>query len=242
MATLLTDLTRVARYIRDDHLRKILQEKDKSKQGEHGGIGTPSTRDHIIVTLFERGYLVEQGKNIVSTPTGKRFYDTLPDQAKYPDMTALWHEQQKAIQAGERDAESFIRELMAYIAGEVGAVKENGIGITVEAPLCPECKKPLRRIKGSKGFFWGCTGFADGCAFSCKDKAGKPVPREALKVSAQHMCQVCGKGLTRRPGKKRGVFWWGCSGYPVCKQTYPDAGGKPDYSKRKEQQQTSSAS
>jgi DNA topoisomerase-3 len=241
-ATLLTDLTRVAKYIRDDRLRKVLQEKDKRKAGEHGGIGTPATRDSILATLFERGYLVEQGKAIVSTPTGRQFYDTLPDQAKYPDMTALWHEQQKAIQAGERDASSFIRELMEYIAGEVSAVKENGIGIAVEAPRCPECQKPLRRIKGKKGFFWGCTGFGEGCPFSCPDKGGKPAPKEALKVLALHTCQVCGKGLVRRPGKKKGAFWWGCSGFPACKQTYPDARGKPDYSKRQEQRQISSTS
>lgn len=235
MATLLTDLTRVARYIRDEHLRTALQEKDKSKQGEHGGIGTPATRDSIIATLFARGYLVEQGKSIVSTPTGRQFYDTLPDQARYPDMTALWHEQQKAIQAGERDVESFIRELVEYIAGEVGAVKAQGIGMTVEAPLCPECRKPLRRIKGRKGFFWGCTGFADGCTFHCPDKAGRPIPQARPTVSAHHQCPTCGKGLIRRPGKKRGQFWWGCSGFPACKQTYPDVRGAPDYSKSKGQ-------
>ena len=242
MATLLTDLTRVAKYIRDDHLRKVLQEKDKSKAGEHGGIGTPATRDSIIATLFERGYLVEQGKTIVSTQTGRQFYDTLPDQAKYPDMTALWHEQQKTIQAGERDVESFIRELMEYVAGEVSAVKANGLGITVEAPLCPECQKPLQRIKGKKSFFWGCTGFAEGCTFSCQDKAGKPIPKERPKVSASYTCPTCGKGLIRRSGKKKGLFWWGCSGFPACKQTYPDVRGKPDYSKNREQRPPGDAS
>ena len=120
-------------------------------------------------------------------------------------MTALWHEQQKAIQAGEHDANAFIRELMEYIAGEVNAVKENGIGITVETPRCPECQKPLRRIKGSKGFFWGCTGFAEGgCTFSCPDKRGKPAPKESLKVSALHTCQSCGKGLFADLARRKG--------------------------------------
>ncbi|PPJ71495.1 DNA topoisomerase III, partial [Staphylococcus haemolyticus] len=45
MATLLSDLTRVAKYVKDERLRKTLVEKDKNKQGEHGGIGTPATRD-----------------------------------------------------------------------------------------------------------------------------------------------------------------------------------------------------
>ncbi len=237
IATLLSDLTRVAQYVRDDRLRKLLVEKDNGKEGEHGGIGTPATRDTIIATLFERGYLAEKGKNIISTPTAREFYDTLPDQAKYPDMTALWHEQQKAIQAGERDAVSFVTELMEYICSEVAGVKQNGIGIKVNAPPCPDCGKPLRRIKKKEKneFFWGCTGFADGCKYACEDKAGKPVAKQASLVSGLHKCMSCGKGLSRRTGKKKGTFWWGCSGFPECKQTYPDIKGKPDYNVNKQQ-------
>ncbi|EOM7671355.1 DNA topoisomerase 3 [Escherichia coli] len=233
MESLLSDLTRVAKYIRDDRLRKILIEKDKGKQGEHGGIGTPATRDSIIATLFERGYLVEKGKHIVSTPTGEELYDALPDTARYPDMTALWHEQQKAIQAGERDTLSFVNELMEYIGAEVANIKENGLSMKIDTHPCPSCGKPLRRIKkkDKNEYFWGCTGFADGCKFACDDKGGKPVPREAPKVSELHKCMACGHGLSRRPGKKRGMFWWGCSNFPTCKQTYPDLKGRPDYSK-----------
>lgn len=235
MATLLGDLTRVAKYVRDDRLRKLLLEKDKGKEGEHGGIGTPATRDSIIAALFKRGYLVEQGKNIVPTSTAEAFYDALPDQAKFPDMTALWHEQQKAIQAGERDTESFVRELMEYIAGEVAGVKANGLDIRIDAPPCPLCSKPLRRIrkKDKDTFFWGCTGLAEGCKFACEDKAGKPIQKEVPKASELHKCMACSSGLSRRPGKKKSVYWWGCSAYPVCKETYPDIKGKPDYSKGK---------
>ena len=243
MATLLQDLTRVAKYVRDDRLRKLLIDKDKGKQGEHGGIGTPATRDSIITTLFERGYLAEKGKAIVSTATGRELYDTLPDTAKYPDMTALWHEQQKAIQTGQGDAVSFVRELMEYISAEVGRVKHEGIGIKVDAPPCPACGKALHRVKKKDpkdkkdGYFWGCTGYFDGCRYSCDDRDGKPVPKEAKTAKVQavselHQCRTCGKGMSRRVGKKKGVFWWGCSGYPDCKQTYPDLKGKPDYSKQ----------
>lgn len=236
MATLLTDLTRVAQYVREDRLRKLLVEKDKGKEGEHGGIGTPSTRDTIIATLFDRGYLAEKGNNIISTPTGREFYDTLPDQAKYPDMTALWHEQQKSIQSGDINAITFVTELMEYIGTEVANVKQNGIEIKVVFIPCPDCGKPLRRIKkkAKNEFFWGCTGFADGCKYACDDNAGKPVPKPSAKVSEIHKCTACGKGLSRRPGRKKGTFWWGCSGFPTCKQTYPDIKGKPDFNNSKQ--------
>lgn len=236
MATLLSDLTRVAKYVRDERLRKLLLDKDKGKEGEHGGIGTPATRDSIIATLFERSYLVEQGKNIVPTATAEEFYDALPDQAKFPDMTALWHEQQKAIQAGERDTVSFVTELMEYVAGEVGRVKQHGLDIHVQVHPCPSCSKPLLRLrkKGTQDFFWGCSAYAEGCKYSCEDKAGKPVPKAPVQVSAQHKCPACDRGLVRRPSpKKKGAFWWSCSGYPDCKQTYPDSKGRPDYSKAK---------
>jgi DNA topoisomerase-3 len=58
--------------------------------------------------------------------------------------------------------------------------------------------------------------------------------KESPKVSELHKCTSCGKGLMRRAGKKPGTFFWSCSGYPGCNHTYPDAKGKPDYSKRKE--------
>ena len=54
---------------------------------------------------------------------------------------------------------------------------------------------------------------------------GKSVP-----ISTLHKCMACGHGLSRRPSKKKG-FWWGCSKFPTCSQTYPDLKGKPDYSK-----------
>ena len=232
--TLLNDLTRVAKYIQNDQLRKILIEKDKEKEGEHGGIGTPATRDEILRNLFDRGYLVEKGKHIVSSEIGRQLYDALPDQAKYPDMTALWHQQQQYIVKGELDAERFVRNLMEYIGGEVARVQQDGIQLAIKKYPCPNCGKPLRRMKGGKGFFWGCTGYKDGCKTSFSDKAGRPVlvPKKP-EPSSKYECAACGSKLIRRAGKRKGTHFWGCSSYPDCKQYYPDLNGKPDYSQTK---------
>lgn len=55
-----------------------------------------------------------------------------------------------------------------------------------------------------------------------------------MKVDAapQHPCPECGKALFRRKGSDG--FFWGCSGYPDCKVTLPDAGGKPGKRKPRE--------
>jgi DNA topoisomerase III len=229
MATLLSDLTRVAKYVKDERLRKTLVEKDKNKQGEHGGIGTPATRDSIIKTLFDRGFLAEQGKSIVSTPIGEKLYDALPDQAKYPDMTAIWHEQQKALKT-KQDVVGFVQNLMTYIGREVESVKQSGSVKLADSVPCPKCTKPMNRIAiPGKQAFWGCSDRA-GCKTTLPDAGGKPgQPKPKAAVSAQFKCQACGNGLIRRTGKKgkKAYAFWGCSGYPACKQSYEDKLGKP---------------
>ena len=231
MASLLADLTRVAKYIQDERLRRLLIEKDKDKKGEAGGIGTPATRDAIVMGLFKRGFLAEKGKHIVSTMAGEALYDTLPDRARFPDMTALWHEQQTGIAAGKVDQLDFLRDLQAGIAQEIHDLKTHGLAIKVDLPLCPKCKRPLRRINGKNGPFWSCTGREQGCTYTANDKNGKPVPKAAAApISSQHKCHACGAGLQRKPStKQKGKFFWSCSRFPECRQAYPDVGGKPLY-------------
>lgn len=53
------------------------------------------------------------------------------------------------------------------------------------------------------------------------------------QVLSQQDCHSCNSKLIRRKGKKG--YWWGCSTFPECKQTYPDIKGKPNYTFQKEQ-------
>lgn len=46
---------------------------------------------------------------------------------------------------------------------------------------------------------------------------------------SDHVCKMCSKPLQRRPSKHKNQFWWGCSGFPECKQTYRDLNGVPVY-------------
>lgn len=49
-----------------------------------------------------------------------------------------------------------------------------------------------------------------------------------VQISDKYKCKTCGKGLIRRASKKAGYFW-SCSGYPTCKESYPDIKGSPNY-------------
>lgn len=45
------------------------------------------------------------------------------------------------------------------------------------------------------------------------------------------LCPNCHKPMKRRKGKNG--FFWGCTGYPECKTTFPDKNGKPDFKAHK---------
>lgn len=47
---------------------------------------------------------------------------------------------------------------------------------------------------------------------------------ETRQISTVHKCLLCKSGLVRHQGKQP---WWGCSGYPTCKERYLDLKGKP---------------
>jgi DNA topoisomerase-3 len=81
-AALVQAMTGIAKYVSNPQIKALLRETD--------GIGTPATQASIIQTLFERRFIEEQKKQIVSTATARSLIAALPDVATQPDMTALW--------------------------------------------------------------------------------------------------------------------------------------------------------
>ena len=175
MRTLLYDLTRVANYVQDPAIKKLLLEKDVTKQSEAGGIGTPATRDKHIETLFNRGFIEKKAGKIVSTQIGREFYDSLPEFAVKPDMTALWHQKQKQIEYGTLDYQALIAEVDGIIADEVDRAKSKGLTMKVTPMSCPICKTGHLVLRTSKANqqFWGCTEFPS-CRTTYSDVKGKP--------------------------------------------------------------------
>ncbi|UUS62548.1 MULTISPECIES: DNA topoisomerase 3 [unclassified Acinetobacter] len=234
IATLLKDLTRAAKYIKDPKLKKILVEKDKDKASDHGSIGTPATRDSIIATLFNRGFLVEKGKNIIPTATGEKLYDALPDTIKYPDMTAIWHDQIKEIRQKD-EVKNFISNLMEFIESEISQVKQKQLNVVDKSHKCPKCQDGyLKRINRGKKPFWGCSNYPN-CDHTQPDSKGKPgvVTNKPKPELSNFECKTCSSKLVFRQGKnkttKKDYKFWSCSAYPNCKTTYFDNNGAPKY-------------
>jgi len=182
-------------------------------------------------SMEKRGFIVEQSKKVISTDLGREFHDLLPESATAPDMTALWHEQQEQIRAGEMTREEFVSGVVAYVSQEIERIKSEGVKVTAATgPECPTCKSgTLNRRKEKSGFFWGCSAYPE-CKATFPDKRGKPDfnAKKAAAPSTEHLCPECNKGLIRRTGKKKGSYWWGCSGFPACNFRAFDKKGKPE--------------
>lgn len=141
--TLLKDLQRVAKYVKDPRIKQLLVDRDQGKAGEHGGIGTPATRAAMLAKLKERDFYIVEKKKLIPTPLGLAFIAALPAIATAPDMTALWHEQQQMIEAGELTVDAFLDELESFIAGQVSSIDLSSVQGPKLNANCPMCGNEL---------------------------------------------------------------------------------------------------
>lgn len=116
-STLNEDMTRIAKYVDDPEIKKLLLLKDKDKKGENGSIGTSATRSSIIEILIKRGFLAEKGKTLISTQLGRDFYRVLPDEIKKADLTAKWWAMQEDIRSGDKDYMYLVDSVLSTVKG-----------------------------------------------------------------------------------------------------------------------------
>lgn len=212
-ATLIMDMTQVAKYVTDPQAKAALQAKDKDKKGENGSIGTPATRDSIIETLIKRGYIQDDGKHLVSTQYGRQFYDLLPDDIKKPDLTALWWTIQEDIKSGNAQisdmTDSVLASIRKHLQDDYSAVHVDHAADREEIGKCPLCGKPVYETKLS----FACSGYKNGCKFAIwKENGffkhfGKKVTKAAAKtlLGPHHRCLE--RNLTSKAGKKYDAYF-----------------------------------
>ncbi|MEG0469050.1 MAG: DNA topoisomerase, partial [Longicatena sp.] len=194
-ATLIKDMTSIAKYVQDKEIKEILKKKDKDKKGENGSIGTSATRSSIVETLMKRHYVEMQGKNIVSTQLGKDFYHVLPDEIKKPDLTAKWWVIQEDIKEGKADVktlvDSVLEAFVPHLHKDYSNIRVGGdvpIDDSREAiGLCPVCGNKI--VENSKGF--GCVNYRNGCKFALwkEDRFFLDIDKEITKPMAEKLLQ-----------------------------------------------------
>ncbi|MBU9198825.1 topoisomerase DNA-binding C4 zinc finger domain-containing protein [Burkholderia gladioli] len=224
-ATLLSAMEHAGRQVDEDAWRDAMAER---------GLGTPATRAATIEGLIADGYLTRSKKQLLPTERAfalKALLGRMEAQALLsPALTGEWEARLKSIELGNDTAPAFRTTIETFVRGlaaRAAALPSTAGPVTP----CPTCGKDMRRLKGPKGHFWGCSGYPD-CTSTLPDVDGKPGPARGAAppapsspAGATHKCPLCGSPMRLRNGT-RGAFW-GCSGYPKCTHTQPDAGGSP---------------
>jgi DNA topoisomerase-3 len=149
-ATLLRAMETAGKQCEDESLREAMKEN---------GIGRPSTRAAIIEKLYQRKYIVKQGKSLRATETGINLIHTIISPLlKSAELTGLWEKKLREIERGEYTAQDFLTELKEMTAGVVRDVKSNKAGM-----LCPVCRQGLV-IRGNTQY--GCSRWREGCTYA----------------------------------------------------------------------------
>jgi len=149
-ATLLRAMETAGKTVENDELREAMKEN---------GIGRPSTRAAIIEKLYQRKYIVKQGKSLRATETGiNLIHLIISPLLKSAELTGLWEKKLREIEAGQYTAQDFLAELKEMTTGVVRDVKSNKAGM-----LCPVCRQGLI-IRGNTRY--GCSRWREGCTYA----------------------------------------------------------------------------
>ncbi len=149
-ATLLRAMEMAGKTVENDELREAMKEN---------GIGRPSTRAAIIEKLYQRKYIVKQGKSLRATETGSNLISLIISPLlKSAELTGLWEKKLREIERGEYAAQDFLTELKEMTSGVVRDVKSNKAGM-----LCPVCRQGTV-IRGNTRY--GCSRWREGCTYA----------------------------------------------------------------------------
>lgn len=178
--TLLRAMETAGKTVDDETLRDAMKEN---------GIGRPSTRAAIIETLFKRGYIARQRKNIIATPAGIELIATINEELlKSAKLTGIWENKLRRIERGTYSASEFIDELKALISGIVNNVlNDNSMKKIVVDSRTPDSHSDETEKKKD----------------TTKPKAKRTPP---VKSYEQIVCPLCGKGHILK-----GKTAYGCS-------------------------------
>ena len=178
--TLLRAMETAGRTVDSDELREAMKDN---------GIGRPSTRAAIIETLFKRGYIRRERKNLVATQAGIDLIGTINEELlKSAKLTGIWENKLRRIESGSFSPATFVREISEMMRQIVINVLTDNSNMRIQsqqsapasepaekpkkprAPriksiadiVCPVCREG-HDVKGRTAY--GCSKFASGCTF-----------------------------------------------------------------------------
>lgn len=163
---------------------KLIEEEELREHIKGSGIGTSATRAETIKKLVRLGYLDQNEKTQILTPSclGNMVYEVIASTVPAllnPKMTASWEKGLDSIRTGELGASEYMGKLEAYVRSECENMKQND-----------KRQEIARRIKP----YAKTTGY---------ENAGGPFVSHALSIP----CPDCGGVINTAP------FGFACENY-----------------------------
>ncbi len=205
--SLIRAMKSVGRSIQDPALKKVLRETS--------GIGQEATRAGIIKTLLQREYLKTDKKRLISTPKGRALIDAVPELAKSPETTALWEQALDDIAQQRSNISSFIQQQQDWITTLVNSRERpviNMAGVTASDPAAQPTHKREQRRKRQH--------LQQNTRQTKPYKGPIKTENRAVPPNSKPNCPACGREMKQRQARSgKGEPFWGCSGFPSCRQT-----------------------
>jgi DNA topoisomerase-3 len=214
-ATLLAAMKNAGRDLDDEALADSMKDS---------GLGTPATRAEIIERLIRSGYVLRERKALKSTEKGKALIGLVAEPLRSPELTAVWEQQLKEVEAGRYPAEAFyqsitnfVRELIPQVAegsalspqqvaearpqqrGGKGKSRGRGDARQTNLGTCPLCQQG---VVSEHAKAYGCSRYREGCKFTIwKVVAGKRLtPRQVQTLLTRGSTEQI-KGFKSKAGK-----------------------------------------
>lgn len=193
------------------------------KELEKRGIGRPSTYAAIVKTLYERGYVEREARNMRPTDTGEVVSSFLEENfTKYisDSFTAEMEDELDEIAEGKREYEKTLRDFYTPFSRDVASKKDTAKLTTLgDAPpdiKCPLCGADMIVKLGKSGKFLSCSRYPECTGMRSLDGGIRESPKETGEP-----CPECKGGRQIEREGKYGKFI-ACSRYPKCRYIKKD--------------------
>lgn len=200
------DYTKPPSYYTEDSLLSAMEsagKKEMASEVERKGLGTSATRAGTIEKLIDNGYVIREGKKLISTEAGRYIIKVIPERVKSVELTCDWENELLEVSKGKVSYDAFMGNILNFIKGlvdegkTVKPVPRKSIEKNVLAE-CPYCKSNL--ISGKFGAY--CEGK---CGIFLTGPAGKLTDEQVVKLFAEQK-EVLLKNLTSQKGSKYDAY------------------------------------
>lgn len=206
LADVKEDYTKPPSYYTEDSLLSAMEsagKKEMSSEVERKGLGTSATRAGTIEKLIDNGYVIREGKKLISTEAGRYIIKVLPERVKSVELTCDWENELLEVSKGNISYDMFMGNVTKFIkelvdeGKTVKPVPRKSIEKNVLAE-CPHCKSNL--ISGKFGAY--CEGK---CGIFLSGPSGKLTDDQIVKLFAEKK-EVLLKNLTSQKGSKYDAY------------------------------------